>query len=1273
MEALVAKMLAHPFLVQTFEYGMCKLDGSFDQVLQQYQQQEQEQPRQEKKQPQQHEAQQLPETLQQVAKQPLYQYTLDSLGQPLCHGEQEEQAQEQQRMQQQQQNSNEGQSEGGGRGTFPAPVPYLPSHAVLNPAQHPALCALAAGATAPSACCSSAVSCCGSNTPVSVRGTEYSATPSRETAQAPKAQELGTSPQGLSTQMTWVGAAPSPFEVLAACRDSFDGSGTATGLRPVDCIGVLKQLGAARGKYVVQIVSEWCDEGTLHAAIRRGVFKAHPPRPGVLGRSRTWALRALLRTAREVAMGMCHLHSLGIIHGDLKPGNVLLKSSRIDSRGFVAKVADFGLSRLCSQREEFVTTANWGTVPYMAGEYLDNRLYKSSDVYSFGVLLWQMYTGKAPFAGHLEAQVAVGVMMGNLQLEWPANMSPPLLRLGQACCRHEPDQRPTFKEVVVALMGIETQVRDAHARAKMAMRRVDGSVSSASRPVHGSSGVLTLPLAHTMSYPQPHGTGSGALEGMASGATLTATAARYPQYPSQSLLHQSYQHHQVLQNHIHYQFQQQPATMQQHGQQQQGQQQQGQQQQGQQQQGQQQGQQQQEQQQQFVAHAVMACRSNAIPNYTASCCRPSHTQSMLLLGSQNVNMLREACSLELASELRDSGPGAPPSSFVSNVGADVVGAVSMTAAATIPSQTTMQVMQHALAASPQAPFLQPHQQPQPALLPQTSQLPPHFSSGRFMPTSTSRLHIRTSFADIPQVSPGGGECGDYGFEVGSVAQDVNSPLPTLSDSLSVHTVMAPPKLQAATAVVTVPSFTYSSVTESPPVPFALSPMSPAGSIAWAACFSPSAAPDTERKTSLVSATLAAALEISPTQARPFEPASMVPASIAMAHDAARTESDRKSVDFSVDGAKMPVVEFTSVFGEALDSLGSGAFLGSTTRARLAPAGSTAATTLVDTCPQQQVAPEQLAPQQQQPAAPGASLALAQPIACGLPCRPFNPYAPAATCGCSGAESSGPWGKATAPGISVAAAAARQHQLMPDIQRHASLPVPLLNADGGHGGHGGRQGRSTSLSASMVVPAGYWYSANITRLEEHPPQVTAHQPQSQQSQQEEPSAHRSPSSPPASVVGAAASGNGDSEGVCAGRKTPSYPGSALLHGLAQQQQQQQQQPQSAGTARGAFRGGQVAAATLSGVSGASLPAPAPVLHRRPRSAFGLASVTGAAAGRRGSGAGPMPYLHGSNTVAGFTAAGPPPDDLPSPGFASMMLIPLAPLHESVEGPGTGAEV
>jgi serine/threonine protein kinase len=52
--------------------------------------------------------------------------------------------------------------------------------------------------------------------------------------------------------------------------------------------------------------------------------------------------RALLRTAAEVAKGMDLMHMLGVVHGDLKPANVLLKTHRADRRGYVAKVADFG-------------------------------------------------------------------------------------------------------------------------------------------------------------------------------------------------------------------------------------------------------------------------------------------------------------------------------------------------------------------------------------------------------------------------------------------------------------------------------------------------------------------------------------------------------------------------------------------------------------------------------------------------------------------------------------------------------------------------------------------------------------------------------------------------------------------------------------------------------------------------------------------------------------------------------------------------------------------
>ena len=55
-------------------------------------------------------------------------------------------------------------------------------------------------------------------------------------------------------------------------------------------------------------------------------------------------MMSVVDTALDVARAMVHLHSQNIVHSDLKARNVLLKGCALDSRGFTAKVADFGLS-----------------------------------------------------------------------------------------------------------------------------------------------------------------------------------------------------------------------------------------------------------------------------------------------------------------------------------------------------------------------------------------------------------------------------------------------------------------------------------------------------------------------------------------------------------------------------------------------------------------------------------------------------------------------------------------------------------------------------------------------------------------------------------------------------------------------------------------------------------------------------------------------------------------------------------------------------------------
>lgn len=91
---------------------------------------------------------------------------------------------------------------------------------------------------------------------------------------------------------------------------------------------------------------------------------------------------------------------------DLKPQNVLLKTQRADYRGFVCKLADFGLSRLLGEQQTHIDTGSCGTTTYAAPELLvEGRLTRACDVYSFGILMWSLVAGVSPFQGMPPVQV----------------------------------------------------------------------------------------------------------------------------------------------------------------------------------------------------------------------------------------------------------------------------------------------------------------------------------------------------------------------------------------------------------------------------------------------------------------------------------------------------------------------------------------------------------------------------------------------------------------------------------------------------------------------------------------------------------------------------------------------------------------------------------------------------------------------------------------------------------------------------------------------------
>ena len=109
-----------------------------------------------------------------------------------------------------------------------------------------------------------------------------------------------------------------------------------------------------------------------------------------------------LRVGVQIAHALEAAHERGVIHRDVKPGNVL-----IDDRAQV-KVADFGIARAVGTSEDLTQTGSvMGTATYFSPEQAQGfPVDPRSDVYSLGVVLYEMATGKPPFAGDNPVSIA---------------------------------------------------------------------------------------------------------------------------------------------------------------------------------------------------------------------------------------------------------------------------------------------------------------------------------------------------------------------------------------------------------------------------------------------------------------------------------------------------------------------------------------------------------------------------------------------------------------------------------------------------------------------------------------------------------------------------------------------------------------------------------------------------------------------------------------------------------------------------------------------------
>ncbi|GLI69692.1 hypothetical protein VaNZ11_014381 [Volvox africanus] len=212
------------------------------------------------------------------------------------------------------------------------------------------------------------------------------------------------------------------------------------------------ECGGVTGPSNMIICMEYCDAGSLKHAVKRGCFRTEGSRPN---------MQALYTTLMEIALALRHLHALRLVHCDLKPSNILLKSSMRDPRGWVCKLSDFGCVRLMAepapgQRPSFNLEYAVGTPSFMAPEMFckGHPLDAAVDIYSFGILMWEVYTGGTVYEGVPPDKLPYHVVKRGLRPAFPPDSPSAFRSLAQACWASDPRSRPTTTALVTVLQRL---------------------------------------------------------------------------------------------------------------------------------------------------------------------------------------------------------------------------------------------------------------------------------------------------------------------------------------------------------------------------------------------------------------------------------------------------------------------------------------------------------------------------------------------------------------------------------------------------------------------------------------------------------------------------------------------------------------------------------------------------------------------------------------------------------------------------------------------------
>jgi serine/threonine protein kinase len=208
----------------------------------------------------------------------------------------------------------------------------------------------------------------------------------------------------------------------------------------------------------------------------------------------------------QVGAGLEHAHAAGLVHRDIKPGNLLLRGD-----DGTVKIADFGIARAAEATRLTQMGSVLGTAAYLAPEQaLGEEVTASADIYSFGCVLYECLTGRPPYVFDTLAELAFKHQsepicpVREIRPEVPAELEAVVMR----CLARNPDYRPPS----AAAIAEELQA---------------ASPEDATRPLPQASGaraseVRTVPLQRpTASAPRRRGAGPP----LGRGALLAVVAA----------------------------------------------------------------------------------------------------------------------------------------------------------------------------------------------------------------------------------------------------------------------------------------------------------------------------------------------------------------------------------------------------------------------------------------------------------------------------------------------------------------------------------------------------------------------------------------------------------------------------------------------------------------------------------------------------------------------------------------------------------------------------